>query len=131
MLSLFADDGIGEINQLIFIRTFGKNMIVSDETKEIIRSRIIDSIENLPEYIRNWLEDHLIEPVYVHVSENTEGDYNEFVIQVTGDVGKDDSSCHVYFNEEENKFGLILILENDFRWKMGLYGEFDITVWSM
>ncbi len=106
-------------------------MIVSDKTKEIIRSRISESIENLPDHIRNWLDDHLIDPAYVHVSENTEGENNEFVIQVTGDVGKEDSSCHVYFDEEENKFGLILILENDFWWKMGLFGEFDITVWSM
>lgn len=106
-------------------------MIVSDKTKQKIRFRISDSIENLPDHIRNWVEDHLIDPVYVNVSENTEGEYNDFVIQVTGDVGKDDSSYHVYYDEEENRFGLIAVLENDFRWKMGLYGEFDITVWSM
>ena len=106
-------------------------MIVSDEKKEIIKLRISESIDKLPEHLKVWAKDHLIEPVYVGVSANTDGEYNEAVIQITGEVGKNDSSYHVYYDEKENIFGLICILENDFWWKMGLYGEFDTTVWSM
>jgi hypothetical protein len=106
-------------------------MNVSEDKKKIISARINESIEKLPDHLKAWAKDHLIEPVYIHVSEKTDGEYNEFVIQVTGDVGINDSSYHIFYDENKNLFGLICILENDFFWKMGLCGEFDETVWGM
>ena len=41
------------------------------------------------------------------------------------------NSYKVYYVEIENEFGLICVLENNNWWAMGLYGEFNVALYSM
>jgi len=120
-----------EVDSMAPCKLRTKNYTISSEITLNIKYRINETINCLSDNLKQWANNHLIKPIYVDVSKNTEGEYNDKVIQVTGNIGNNDSSYHVYYDIKEDKFGLICVLENGFMWNMGIYGEFSETVISM
>lgn len=103
-------------------------MEISENLKQFIKIRINETISNLPRHQKEWVTKHLVDPKLIKVSPNTEGEYTEEVIQITGDGDILETPYYVYYDETINAFGLICILENNFKWKMGIYGEFSETI---
>lgn len=98
------------------------------DTQQSISDLVAKELPSLAPHFREWIKHHLIVPRKVRLAIASDGkERNEYWL-VTDNVGIDDTSYRVVYDDVEKSFGLVCTLESGIEWCMGLYGEFSETV---
>lgn len=105
---------------------------MTSEVKSTIREKIDAGLERLPSRLRQWAEQHLVEPRKITARRSVDDPASETEAWlVTDHVGERDSGYRVIYDEESGTFGLITTIKGGPEYYLGLYGEFDETVEGM
>ena len=83
------------------------------------------------QHLRDWVDQHLIIPRQESFSQNENGTGEITLWLITDNIGKNDSSYRIVFDEFKGRFGLVVKLQNEVEWLMGFYGGFAETVEAM
>ena len=98
---------------------------------KFIQTSIKNEIDGLSENLQDWVNIHLIEPrlidLIIDLDTNRKGQF----WLITDNIGVNDSSYRVVFDEKTNEFGLECTLDDKREWFMGIYGNFSDTIKSM
>lgn len=104
---------------------------IQENEKQIVQKiekMIKAELPNLPLHLKNWAEQHLITPKQKLFSVNDNGTGDITLWLITDNAGNRDSSSRIVFDEIKGLFGLVMSLENDTEWFMGIYGSFSETI---
>lgn len=99
--------------------------------KSEITKRIRAEIVSLSGNLKEWAEEHGIEPKLIELIVDLDEDKKSEFWLVTDDTGHNDSSYRIAFNAMTDCFGLECRLEDGKEWYMGDYGSFAEAVQSM
>jgi hypothetical protein len=106
-------------------------MQLSNELLKKINDRVNQTINMLPLSIRHWALEHLVSPFWTVVHNSHDSCEKSCVIQITGRTGNDDSSYDVFFDAEEESFGLLCTTHNGIRFILHYCDDFADAVMSM
>lgn len=101
------------------------------EIKKRIKDGVKNGLINLPSNLRNWAEDHLIEPRKIIFYANLNIGKKNSAWLVTDHKDRKDSSYRVIYNEELYMFGLVVDLKGGTVHCLGYSGGFDRAIESM
>lgn len=99
--------------------------------KSEIKKRIRTEIVRLSGHLKEWAEEHLIEPKTIELTVDLDSNKKSEFWLITDDTGHNDSSYRIVFDETTDTFGLECRLEDGREWYMGAYGSFTEAVQSM
>lgn len=81
--------------------------------------------------LREWVERHLVTPRKVILATDPDGNEKKEFCLVTDNIGYEDSSYRVAYDDVKEFFGLECTLDSGVEWFMGLFGDFPETIEHM
>jgi hypothetical protein len=85
-------------------------------------------MQELSPELRVWVEGHLVTPRLIWLTRSTQSHETFPYWLVTDHTGADDSSSRVVYDEEHDRFGHELTLEDDREYFVGRIGSFADAV---